>query len=574
MLVTIALAALGAAKILTRGRGGWILLLIGLGGAALVRPHVSLLVFVAILVAFLVGRRNTRAMPGTISLSGITKALGIVVLLVGGALLAPATAHFLKVDDLTTTSVTNALAHTQAQTAQGNSAFHAINPNSPIGYPHGRVHRAVPPAARRGAHRARACWPRPRPPPCCCWSSWVGVDCWGRSTGCDPRPTSPSPWPTSPCSPTPSRPSPTSASWPANGCRSCPSCSCPLSLPKWHRPGGRTSEAIGNAARPGAPGPTESTAWPTCVARERAGPARLGAGGRVDRHPGLGGGAGGGRPRPARRTTASRRFPPTLEPGIGSSAWPSSSGSSACWWRPVVDGDRATSSAARSTPADELARTHEAWCAHDLRLERALGQAADALDGGRHRLPGHQGTGAGPSRLSRSGPARSSPTSTSSCPAARCARPPRSLAARARRRGGGGRAAARLRRAVRQGDPAAHAGHRRPPRPGWRSISTAPRWPGALGLAIDLDELFDRSGRRWCWAGVGSPPPDRRPRWCWPPTRPRWPTSRPDSAHGATWSSSASVPVEPGTGAAPDRRRERGGPGRAVAGRRRCWPPP
>ncbi len=135
MLVTIALAALGAAKILTRGRGGWILLLIGLGGAALVRPHVSLLVFVAVLVAFLVGRRNTRAMPGTISLSGITKAIGIVVLLVGGALLAPATAHFLKINDLSTSSLSTALNQTQAQTNQGNSAYHAINPNSPIGYP-------------------------------------------------------------------------------------------------------------------------------------------------------------------------------------------------------------------------------------------------------------------------------------------------------------------------------------------------------------------------------------------------------------------------------------------------------
>ena len=28
----------------------------------------------------------------------------------------------------------------------------------------------------------------------------------------------------------------------------------------------------------------------------------------------------------------------------------------------------------------DLAQTHEAWCAHDLRLERALGQAADALE--------------------------------------------------------------------------------------------------------------------------------------------------------------------------------------------------
>jgi hypothetical protein len=135
MLATIALAALGAAKILTRGRFGWILLLIGLTGAALVRPHVALLVFVAVLVAFLVGRRNSRAMPGSISLGGITKALGIVVLLVGGALLAPATAHFLKIDDLSASSLSTALTQTQAQTGEGNSAYHPANPNSPIGYP-------------------------------------------------------------------------------------------------------------------------------------------------------------------------------------------------------------------------------------------------------------------------------------------------------------------------------------------------------------------------------------------------------------------------------------------------------
>ena len=135
MLISIGLAALGAAKVLTRGRGGWILLALGLGGAAAVRPHVSLLVFVAVLVAYLVGRRNTRAMPGSISLSGITKAVGIVVLLVGGALLAPATAHFLKIDDLSTSSVSTALTQTQSHTNQGNSAYHAVNPNSPIGYP-------------------------------------------------------------------------------------------------------------------------------------------------------------------------------------------------------------------------------------------------------------------------------------------------------------------------------------------------------------------------------------------------------------------------------------------------------
>jgi hypothetical protein len=135
MFITIALAALGAAKMLTRGRGAYLLIALGLTGASLVRPHVALLMFAAILVAFLVGRRDHRAMPGTISLGGITKAFGIVILLVGGSLLAPATARFLNINDLSTTGVTTALSDTQAQTSEGNSAFKPVNPNSPIGYP-------------------------------------------------------------------------------------------------------------------------------------------------------------------------------------------------------------------------------------------------------------------------------------------------------------------------------------------------------------------------------------------------------------------------------------------------------
>ena len=135
MLLTIALAALGTAKILTRGRGGFLLAGIGLAGSALVRPHVSLLVFGAMLVAYLVGRRDQNRIPGTVNLGGITKALGVVVLLVGGALLAPTTAHFLKLDSISSAGLSSAFDATQAKTAEGNSAYHAVNPNSPIGYP-------------------------------------------------------------------------------------------------------------------------------------------------------------------------------------------------------------------------------------------------------------------------------------------------------------------------------------------------------------------------------------------------------------------------------------------------------
>ena len=135
MVFTGGIAVLGAARLFTRVRGGYVLLAFGLGLGALVRPHVSLLLFAALAIGFLIGRRDTRRIPGQFSLAGITKVIGIVILLVAGSLLAPATAKFLKVDSLNTDGVTTAITDTQAQTSGGNSSFHPANPNSPIGYP-------------------------------------------------------------------------------------------------------------------------------------------------------------------------------------------------------------------------------------------------------------------------------------------------------------------------------------------------------------------------------------------------------------------------------------------------------
>ncbi|HVN51649.1 MAG TPA: hypothetical protein VMT43_09465 [Acidimicrobiales bacterium] len=135
MAITIAIAALGTAKLLRRLRGGYLLVGIGLFGAATVRPHVALLMFAAIVVAFLVGRRDDRRVPGSFSLGGITKVFGIVLLLVAGAVLAPQTAKFLKVDSLSASGVTSAFSATQSKTSEGSSAFVPPNPNSPVGYP-------------------------------------------------------------------------------------------------------------------------------------------------------------------------------------------------------------------------------------------------------------------------------------------------------------------------------------------------------------------------------------------------------------------------------------------------------
>ena len=129
------MAVLGAAKLFDRVRGGYLILGLGLGLAALVRPHVSLLLFAAIAAGFLIGRRNNRRIPGQFSLAGLTKVIGILILVVGAAVLAPTTARFLKVDSLSSDGVSTAITDTQAHTGGGGSAFQPANPNSPIGYP-------------------------------------------------------------------------------------------------------------------------------------------------------------------------------------------------------------------------------------------------------------------------------------------------------------------------------------------------------------------------------------------------------------------------------------------------------
>ena len=135
MVFSAGIAVLGAARLFTRVRGGYLFVALGLGLGALVRPHVSLLLFAALAVGFLVGRRSSNRIAGQFSLAGITKFIGIVVLIVAGSVLAPATAKFLKVDQLNTEGVTTAITTTQARTSGGNSGFKPVNPNSPLGYP-------------------------------------------------------------------------------------------------------------------------------------------------------------------------------------------------------------------------------------------------------------------------------------------------------------------------------------------------------------------------------------------------------------------------------------------------------
>lgn len=100
----LGIAALGGAKILSRARGGFVVFAMGLALTAVIRPHVALMFFGAVGVAYLLSRSRRRS-----SLSPLTKLLGVVVLVVGGLLLARVTAHFLGVQSLNVSSVQNRL---------------------------------------------------------------------------------------------------------------------------------------------------------------------------------------------------------------------------------------------------------------------------------------------------------------------------------------------------------------------------------------------------------------------------------------------------------------------------------
>jgi hypothetical protein len=125
MLFTLGIGAYGVARVLARQPGGYSLLIVGLLAGVWVRPHVSAMEFVAFAVALIVGRRD-HVRTGSATPALVAKIAGIVLLVVIGALLSGRTQAYLDTKDSTTLA---------AQTAQGGSAFTAVNSQSPTGYP-------------------------------------------------------------------------------------------------------------------------------------------------------------------------------------------------------------------------------------------------------------------------------------------------------------------------------------------------------------------------------------------------------------------------------------------------------
>ncbi len=138
MMLVLGACAYGTACLL-RGNRGALLLIPGLIGATLLRPHVSLLVYCGVLFAFFV-----RKAPARNAATPALRIFAVGVLLIGGLVLVSQASTFLGVKSLTQESIEAKLSDTAASTgadsgASSGSAFTAVQITSPVDIPFATV---------------------------------------------------------------------------------------------------------------------------------------------------------------------------------------------------------------------------------------------------------------------------------------------------------------------------------------------------------------------------------------------------------------------------------------------------
>lgn len=132
MVFTLGLATYGVALVLTHQLSGYVYAGFGLAGSAMVRPHMTALVFCALAFAYIMRRRSWSES----TLGPFGKLAGIVVLLLAGGLILSQAAAFFDIDELDADSVEGVMEYTEGQSSQGaGSAFDSARPQGPADYP-------------------------------------------------------------------------------------------------------------------------------------------------------------------------------------------------------------------------------------------------------------------------------------------------------------------------------------------------------------------------------------------------------------------------------------------------------
>jgi hypothetical protein len=131
MIFTMGLATYGAALVLKHKPLGYLTLALGLTGTAMVRPHVTVLIFMSLFFAYILRRRSwSESRMGPVG-----KFAGVAVLLVAGGIVLSQAASFFELDNVSSQSTTQVFERTEAQSGQGGSEFEGTRPSSPLQFP-------------------------------------------------------------------------------------------------------------------------------------------------------------------------------------------------------------------------------------------------------------------------------------------------------------------------------------------------------------------------------------------------------------------------------------------------------
>ena len=123
--LTLGVTAYGAARLLTRRRGGLVILALGVAGTALIRSHVALAVFVAVSVGYIF-RRSLGVSP----FAPVAKAIGLAVLATISVVVLSQVKDELRFESFDVKSVQQQLATNQRNTTDGGSQFETTSDGS------------------------------------------------------------------------------------------------------------------------------------------------------------------------------------------------------------------------------------------------------------------------------------------------------------------------------------------------------------------------------------------------------------------------------------------------------------
>jgi hypothetical protein len=117
MIFAIGICVTGVANVVSHRRSGLPLAVLGIAAAGMIRPHVALMLFVALVLTYLARRSRAHG------LGPLGKLMGVSVLLLVGLVLVRYATDFLKIEDLSPREVDQALTTASTSSAGGEASI-------------------------------------------------------------------------------------------------------------------------------------------------------------------------------------------------------------------------------------------------------------------------------------------------------------------------------------------------------------------------------------------------------------------------------------------------------------------